>query len=135
MEVKYNFLFFTLRRDRARLLKSYEMCLCLGEGETVMPVLSVQCNWSGTVKHLLLTHLSPLFFLFYYLLFCSSPYNTCFFSLSTRDTSIREFYFILLPHFLCFPAYHTAFSMCLVRIMLLYLCLFFVHISFVIPHL
>lgn len=48
----------TLGRDGSRLLKSYQTCLCLSEGETVRLVLPIKFNSSETVKHLLLTHLS-----------------------------------------------------------------------------
>lgn len=102
------------------------MCLCLSEGETVKLVLSLRFNCSGTVKHLLLTHLSLnpscFYFLFYVLSFYSSLQYTCFFF----SVSSRVLHFIFCRLFalfsLCFPASLTVVFM---GIMLPCLCLFF----------
>lgn len=75
----------------------------------------------------------PFFFFFFYpLSLCHScfPHCTCFlFSFYSRDLHFIFFHISAasLPHFLSFffPAYHTAVSMCLMRILLLCLCLFF----------
>lgn len=82
---------------RHRLLRSYEICLYLSEGETVQLVLSVW--FICTMKLLLLTHLSLniscFYFLFDFLSFSSSLQFPCFFfSVSSR---VLNFTFCHIP--------------------------------------
>lgn len=118
------------------MVKSCEMCLCLSEGETVKLVLSVRFNWSGTVKYLLLTDLSPFFFFtFYHSSALLTTLVSC--SLSTQETCI-SFSSTLLPLCLTFSLFSCIPCCCLCVSWEFCCCVclfFFVHISFVVPHL
>lgn len=112
------------------------MCLCLSEGETVRLIFSLRFNCSGTMKHLLLTHLSlnPSYFyvLFYVLSFYNSLQYTCFFFSCLLKSAI--FYFLpplclIFSLFLCIPH-----CLSVMGILLPCLCFFFFFLSVLLLH-